>query len=138
MKLLTKETDYAIRALMELAKGDGKFLSAREIAEAQGMPYQYIRKILQVLIKEKIVISREGGRGGFKLQVGSEKIKVSDIIRLFQGEIQLLECMFRKKICEQRPTCVLRKNIQKIEQLVEKEFDGVTIGGLLTEMGELS
>jgi Rrf2 family cysteine metabolism transcriptional repressor len=138
MKLLTKETDYAIRTLIELARKRENYLSARDIAKAQNMPYQYIRKILQVLIKENLVISREGGRGGFILKVRPDKIKVSDVIKLFQGNIQLMECMFRENVCSYRPTCILRKNIQRIEQMVIKEFGNITVSGLLADMKDVS
>ena len=40
MKLITKNTDYAIRALMVLAKHKGEYVSAREIAGEEKLPYQ--------------------------------------------------------------------------------------------------
>jgi predicted ArsR family transcriptional regulator len=67
MKLITRNTDYAIRALLVLADKEGEYVSAREIAEEQDIPYEYVRKILQELIKEKMVVSKEGGKGGFRL-----------------------------------------------------------------------
>ena len=58
MKLFTKHTDYAIRALLELAGSKDEFLSARQIAKQQRIPYQFLRQILQGLIKNKLVISK--------------------------------------------------------------------------------
>ena len=134
MKLLTKDTDYAIRALLVLAGEEGKYVSAREIAGKQGIPYEYVRKILQKLIKEEFVASREGGKGGFRLSRAPERIKVVSIIKAFQGEIQLSECVFRKKICPKRSLCALRKNIERINGLVEKEFGKMTISGLVRDL----
>lgn len=134
MKLLTKNTDYAIRALLVLAGKDDSYISARDIALEQNIPYQYLRKILQQMIDNGLVVSREGGKGGFKIKKSPLKIKVTDIIELFQGDIVFSECMFRKQLCQNRATCVLRKNIQKIEKLVTKEFGAITIYSLLTEM----
>ena len=51
MKVLTKNTDYAIRALMVLAKDRNNFLSAKKISIGQNIPYQFLRRILQGLIK---------------------------------------------------------------------------------------
>ena len=134
MKLLTKNTDYAIRALLVLASKADSYISARDIAAEQNVPYQYLRKILQQMIDNGLVVSKEGGKGGFKIKKAPSRIKVTDIIELFQGDIVFSECMFRKQLCQNRATCVLRKNIQKIEKLVTREFGVITIHGLLKEM----
>jgi Rrf2 family protein len=136
MKLLTKNSDYAVRALLVLGANKGAYISARDIAKAQNLPYQYLRRILQVLIKEKFVESKEGGRGGVKIVVAPRNIHLTDVIRLFQGNIQFSECMFRHKICQNRSTCVLRKRIGVIEQKVIKELEGITIGTLLRDLGK--
>ena len=109
MKLLTKNSDYAIRALLVLAEKRDSFLSARDIAREQGIPYQFLRKILQELIKNKLVVSREGGKGGFKISKDPNSINIVDVRRVFQGNIQLAECMFRKQLCSNRETCMLSK-----------------------------
>ena len=130
MKLLTKKTDYAVRILAVLTKNKNKFLSAREIARFQNIPYQFLRQILQTLIKHNVVLSKEGGRGGFKLTSNPKKIFVLDIIKYFQGNVMLSECMFRKQLCHNRSTCILKKEINRIEALVEKEFAHISIAKL--------
>jgi len=135
VKLLTKNTDYAVRALMALATSGDRFISAREISKKQDLPYQYLRRILRELIKNRIVLSREGGGGGFMLKMSPEKLYLVDIIKIFQGNIQLSECMFRNRICNKRSGCVLRKRINKIEKKVIAEFSGITIKTLLQDMG---
>lgn len=134
MKLITKNTDYAIRALMVLGAYPGQYVSARQVSREQGIPYQYVRKILQKLMQESMVSSRDGGNGGFTLKLPPRKLKVTDIIRVFQGNIQLSECMVKDKLCPRRPGCVLRKNIMRIEKIVEKEFSNITLESMLKEM----
>ena len=131
MKFLTKNTDYAARALIVLAGHRGEYISARDIAEEQDMPYQFTRRILQELIKKDIVASKEGGRGGVILQRDPEDIKIIELINIFQGEVELFDCMFRDKLCKNRATCVLRHKIQKITEIVKKEFADITIASLM-------
>jgi Rrf2 family protein len=134
MKLITKETDYAIRAILNLAKhGDG-FVASRGIASEEDIPLQFLRRILRTLIKGGLMASKEGVAGGVRLRVAPGKIKLADLIRLMQGDIQLAECMFRKRLCSNRKTCVLRKRIKKIENLVTREFEGMTIRDLLRDL----
>ena len=130
MKVLTKNTDYAVRALLELSFEDERFVSAKEISDRQKIPYEFLRKILNRLIKEKIVISREGGLGGFQLSIAPARIKLTDLIEIFQGEVQLSECLFRDKICPNRRSCVLRQNILQVEKKVIDEFRLITIESL--------
>ena len=131
MKLLTKNSDYAIRALAVLADNKERFVSAREISEKQNIPYQFLRRILRRLILNKLVVSREGGRGGFKINADPKKASIIDVIKIFQGNLQLSDCMFRRKICRNRPHCVLRREIKRVEQIVAKEFEGITLARLL-------
>ncbi|MGD9402409.1 MAG: Rrf2 family transcriptional regulator [bacterium] len=135
MKLLTKDTDYAVRAIVHLARNPDGYQSSREIAKAEGIPLQFLRAILQRLTKEGLIVSREGVRGGVKLKARPRDVRVSDIIRIFQGDIELSECMFRKKLCSNRSTCVLRARIKSIEEMVNREFEKVTIAKLIDDLG---
>jgi Rrf2 family protein len=135
MKLLTKNTDYAVRAVLVLATNPTEFISSRDIAEKQKIPYQFLRRILQVLIKNKVIESKEGVSGGVRILKDASDIKIIDLIALFQGEIELSECMFRKKICENRDACVLRCEIKRIENIVNKEFGELTIKKLMDKTG---
>jgi Rrf2 family protein len=136
MRLITKNTDYAIRALLSLASTPGGVRSAKEISREQGIPYQFLRRILNALIAAKMVTAREGVKGGYSLAGAAAKIKITDVICIFQGEVRLSECLFRSRPCANRATCVLRRQIVRIEGMVQREFQGLTIGGLLKEMRE--
>jgi Rrf2 family protein len=133
MKLLTKHTDYAIRALLILAEHHAEYLSARKISQNEKIPYSFMRKILLELYKAGYIDSREGSKGGFKIKKKPLKINATDLIRLFQGNIQISECMFRKKLCHKKSNCVLRENIKNIELFVENQFKKITIGSLLRQ-----
>ncbi|NTU88274.1 MAG: Rrf2 family transcriptional regulator [Chlorobiaceae bacterium] len=134
MKVLTKNTDYAIRALLSLGAGKGDYRSARAIALEQDIPYQFLRRLLQEMIRHGLVLSKEGAGGGFMLAKAPDDIRVRELIEIFQGRVQVSECMFRKQICANRARCVLRHEILRIEQVVEREFDNITIGKLLRDL----
>jgi Rrf2 family protein len=133
MKLLTKNTDYAVRALIHVAANPGRYIPASEIAKKESIPAQFLKRILQILIAEGFLSSKEGITGGVRLRREPGRISVIDIIRLFRGDFQISECMFRGKLCPNRPTCVLRARIQGIEQKITKEFEGISIADLLKD-----
>jgi Rrf2 family protein len=134
MKVLTKNTDYAIRALLALASKKGSYVSAKSIATEHDIPYQFLRRLLQEMIRHNLIISKDGVQGGFMMQKDPDEITVTELIEIFQGKVQVSECLFRKQICGNRARCVLRHEIMRIEQVVQSEFEKVTIGKLLRDL----
>ncbi len=63
MKVLTKNTDYAIRALLALSAKKGSYLSAKSIATEHDIPYQFLRRLLQEMIRHNLIVSKEGCSG---------------------------------------------------------------------------
>ena len=135
MRLITKETDYAIRAAVALARRPGAFVSSAEISAAEGIPLQFLRRILQRLLKGGLVVSREGVAGGVSLSASPERVRLLDLMNVFQGDVALSECMFRKRICANRGTCVLRRHIKEMEHDLTQQFARISIADLLREQG---
>lgn len=131
--MITKNSDYAIRAIIYLAQQGDRFVPSREIAKKEKIPLIYLRRILQDLIKSKIAISKEGATGGVKLLVDPSDVSVAQVINVIQGKIQMLDCMFRKQICKNRKHCALRKRVMDIEGKVQDEFSKLSIQDLLND-----
>jgi Rrf2 family protein len=134
MKVLNKHTDYAVRALIALGMKPGAVLSARVLSEELAIPYQFLRRILQDLMKNGLVTSKEGAGGGVFLAKEPEGIAIREVIEIFQGHVQVSECMFRKQLCSNRANCVLRHEIMRIEKMVNDEFSKVSIGKLIGDL----
>ena len=134
MKLLTKNTDYAIRALLFLAQRKEAYSSSREIAENNKIPLRFMRRILFVLTQNHFVDSKEGVKGGVRLKKSPKKVPLIEVISVFQGDIQVSECMFRKGICPNKKTCVLHKKLKKIEKVLIREFKALTLQSLLDDL----
>jgi len=130
MKLITKDTDYAIRALMYLGRNIDKFIPSSEISSSERIPKHFLRTILQKLIKAGILVSREGSSGGVMLNKKSEEVCIIDVINIFQGRVQVSDCMFRNKVCPERAKCVIKSKIAAIESRLIKEFESITIHAL--------
>jgi Rrf2 family protein len=137
VKTITKNTDYAIRALMALAERKGQFISAREIASQQKVPYPFLRRILHGLIRSRLIESKEGSGGGVRLLKDPAEIKIVDLIYIFQGGVELADCMFRRKLCPNRSKCVLRTEIKRIEGIVVREFGKMTIQSFIDKTKRL-
>ncbi|MFH1201612.1 MAG: Rrf2 family transcriptional regulator [Candidatus Omnitrophota bacterium] len=131
MKLITRDTDYAIRALCYLAKSKNKVVSVRQLVKALKIPNPFLRKILQVLNKKGVLESYKGLGGGFSLNIPADKILIMDLLEIFQGPFKLNECFLKKIVCPNTRTCALRRKINKIEKYVVRELRSISVGSLL-------
>jgi Rrf2 family protein len=131
MRLITRSTDYAIRAVCYMAKEQKGVVSVTELTRALRMPRPFLRKILQSLTKDGLVRSYKGIGGGFELAVPAGRIRVADIVRVFQGPLALNECFFKKRACPNRRTCPLKKRLDGIARRAEDELGSITVRELI-------
>ena len=131
MKLLTRNTDYGIRALCFIAKANDRVVAVPELVKALKMPRPFLRKILQILTKNGFVRSYKGIGGGFRLAGRPDKLYIVEVAETFQGPMNLNECFFKKIACPGRKTCPLKRKIDKIERYVLTELRSITIGELI-------
>lgn len=131
MKLITRDTDYALRAVCFIARHNREIITTGRLVRELKIPRPFLRKILQVLNKKKILKSHKGRLGGFLLAVPPARLFLVSLIEIFQGPLKLNECFFKKKICPNTDTCSLRRKITHIEKYVIKELNSITIASLL-------
>jgi len=134
MKLITRNTDYAIRALCYIARQEKKeIVSVTRLNKVLKIPRPFLRKILQILNQSGLIHSYKGMGGGFSLAKAPKNISLTALMQIFQGPIRLNECFFKKSICPHIKTCILRKKITGIENYVLQELKSITIATLLEE-----
>lgn len=131
MKLISRNMDYAIRAICYIARQKNEIISVAELVKALKMPRPFLRKILQVLNKKGLLVSHKGKGGGFQLGLPESKIFLLDIMEAFQGPFKLNECTFKKEICPNRKFCWLKNKVDLIEEMVFLELKTVTIKSIL-------
>lgn len=132
MKLITRNTDYAVRAVCFIAKAKNRKVCVSELVDKLRMPRPFLRKILQVLSNKGILRSCKGTGGGFILAKQARCIYLTELLKIFQGPLKLNECFFKKNKCPNEKTCPLRKKISDIEKYVIHELGSITISSLLT------
>lgn len=131
MSLITKDTDYAIRALCFIAKNKGEIVSVRGLVSELKIPGPFLRKILQKLNKKGVLKSYKGKGGGFMLADAPRNISVADLIGAFQGPIKLQEHFFKKGACPNVKRCLLKKKIDEIEKFAVSTLNSIAITALL-------
>jgi len=133
MKLITRDADYAVRALCYIARRKKETVSVRELVLCLRIPRPFLRKILQRLTKSGLLQSLIGKGGGFALSRPADKISVADILGVFQDPGGLNRHVFKKGKCPHIKTCPLKKRLDGIERYVMAELKAVSIAGLIKE-----
>ena len=87
MLRLSKKSDYALMSMKHLAarSDGGASSSAREISEAYDIPLELLAKVLQRLVRARLLVSVQGTRGGYRLARHAAMISVADVIQDFSG-----------------------------------------------------
>ena len=130
MKLITKDTDYAIKSLCAIAEVN-RIVSVPELVEILDIPRPFLRKILQTLHKKGFLISVKGHGGGFKTGISLSEITLSDMMHVFQGPLELNDCLLHKDACPDIKNCLLRKKISGIEKKMTEKIKSITLESLV-------
>ncbi len=117
MLKLTKKTDYGLIALRHLAVSPRGTASAKEIADAYGIPLPLLAKVLQKLTRSKLTQSVAGTNGGYKLARDAGSISALEVIRAIDGPIILTSC-FTEHGCDQSDRCTVREPLRQVHEAI--------------------
>ena len=130
---LTKKADYGLIAMRYLAENGVSASSAKDIAEAHGIPPELLAKILQKLVKARLLTSHHGTNGGYKLARAAREISALEVIKAIEGPLFITSCVTRTgEECGHTSRCTVREPLRKVSQSIEEVLSKITIG----DMGE--
>ena len=84
---LSARVDYALRAVIELARGGGSPITADRIARAQEIPPKFCESILLQLRRGGIVYAQRGPEGGYWLAKPAPTLTLIEIIEVIDGPL---------------------------------------------------
>lgn len=116
---------------MELAKNYGKeCLSTKVVAVKQDIPLVFLTKILNILIKGGLVVSRRGSSGGIMLAKHPSEITLREVVEIMEGPFALNACLSEAGQCARKPHCKVHQVWYRAQDAMLKELD-VTLDNLL-------
>jgi Rrf2 family protein len=103
--LLSVTAEYALRAVLVLARDPDRPMRADEVAAAIGAPRNYLAKTLNALAKAKITTSARGPNGGFMLAISADTLTVGDVAAVFDASVPRRMCLLRDQLCDPANPC---------------------------------
>ena len=136
MLKINRQTDYAVRVVLALAKrGEDIRLSTAEIQQEMLIPPALMTRIVAQLAREGLVNTYPGRDGGLMLPRPASQITLKDIVEAFEGPILLSECLQAKgeDDCPFRSNCPVRSKWGRVQVAMLREMASITFEDLVKE-----
>ena len=142
--MLSQKARYALRALVELARGEGARLTAGGLALRADAPRKFLEAILLELSRNRLVTSRRGKFGGYTLARPASEISFAAVIRVVDGPLALAPCVspalnYRKcDDCPDRDLCTLREALLRARDATAEVLEGYTLADAGASVAQLA
>jgi Rrf2 family protein len=135
MLRLSKKADYALLSMRHLAaNADRGAVSARELAEAYDIPSELLAKVLQKLVRARLLASHQGIRGGYGLGRSADAISVADVIQAVDGPLTVTACSEGDHSCDQYSKCNIRDPLWRIKDRIVSALAATSVAELAVDM----
>src|SRR5579872_1419143 len=134
MLKLTKKADYALMAMKHLADhAQQGSASAKDVADAFGIPPEALAKILQRLAKAGLLQSQHGTNGGYTLARAAHTISAFEVIQAIDGPLFITSCVTTRGECGKTDRCNIREPLRKVNESIEAVLRRIKISHMREE-----
>ena len=130
--LIKKETEYATFGLIALAKHGDSFSDVRVIAKRDKIPAEHLSKIFQKLNRAKLIESRTGPSGGFRLKKDPRHINFLEIMQAVQKK-NVIRCYAGDSEYCKHPNCKFKKIVLGLEENIDKHLSKISLYDLINK-----
>lgn len=127
---------YAFQAMLYIAfhHSDDHNIELKIIAEKQEIPKHFLSKILQMMVKENLLLSMKGPTGGFRLNRNPEEIYLIEIVEATDGLDVFNQCGIGFKKCNDDKPCPIHNDFKKIRGQVKKLFETTSLKQMVEDV----
>jgi Rrf2 family nitric oxide-sensitive transcriptional repressor len=129
---LTLHADYSLRVLLYLATYPERPVSTAEVSEAYGISKHHLVRVVQSLGRHGYVEIRPGRSGGVLLAKLPSAIKLGEVVRRMEPDLNLVECFEpARNTCPILPVCGLRHALQDAINAFMAVLDKLTLADVM-------
>jgi len=129
-----KKTGYGLLALQYMAKNGGQnVITVREIAGFYNISQTLLAKILQSLVRHKLVESVQGAQGGYILKHPAEAITLVQVMEAIEGPLHVTDCYNINTCCSHNERCNLRKKFAPVQNGIKEQLNRITLAEFFKE-----
>jgi len=126
---LKKFTDNAFRVLIFAANHQDRLVNITEIAETCDIPRNHLTKVIHTMSKQGLLETIRGKGGGVRLSRPAKDITVGSVVRLMEGDSDIVEC-FQPR-CPIVPVCKLRSILNQGHNALLSSLEDHTLADIV-------
>ncbi len=107
--------------------------SAKDVADAYGIPPEALAKILQRLAKAGLLHSQHGTNGGYTLARSAHTISAFEVIQAIDGPLFITSCVTIRGECDQTDRCNIREPLRKVNESIEAVLKRIKVSHMREE-----
>lgn len=130
--MFSQTIEYALRAMIALTASDGSPTTTKRIAETMKVPASYLSKVLQSLVRARLVRSTRGLRGGFVLASAADQITMLDVVNAVSPIRRIKSCPLDLD-SHSAELCPLHRRLDFAMSQVEDAMRTTTLAELISE-----
>jgi Rrf2 family protein len=139
---LSLRGEYALRALVVLGQNYGpEVVRIQTISDQQNIPKRFLEQILNDLRTARLVESKRGVAGGYRLALPPEKIHLSTVVRHIEGALAPISCVserfYEKCTCPDENTCGIRSVMKDVREAILKILENTTVADVCQRVRDL-
>lgn len=136
--MFSKTSEYAIRALSILARYPlDQYVLVGTLASASDLPHHYLSKILQNLVRMKVLESRKGSKGGFRLARDPNEVTLYEIVNAIENLGKERYCLLGEVECTDERACPLHEFWVRQHDHYLTTLQNTTLGDMVKFDGRL-
>ena len=121
-----------MRSMVALAAGDGSPMTTRQIAETMKVPQSYLSKVLQSMVRARLVHSTRGLKGGFVLARSRGDVNMMEILNAVSPYKRIETCPLDIE-GHSSQLCPLHRRLDAAMAMVQDAFEGTTLAEILSD-----
>lgn len=135
--MFSKACEYGIKASIFIAINsyEGKRVSPKEIAKEINSPQAFTAKILQALVRHKVINSVKGAYGGFEVNKNELKhIKLSQIVKAIDGDNIYNGCGLGLEKCDENHPCPVHEKFKNVRDELKNMLENTSLEDLALDI----
>lgn len=133
--MLPKTAEYALRAVVWMARNPGIPTPAEVLAKNTKVPRRYLHTVLQELARGGLVTSRSGPGGGYLLAKATKSMTILDVVNAVAPLERIRRCPLGLR--SHTRLCPLHRELDDVYAASEKALARVTIAQLLNSTSDI-
>lgn len=130
---ITRQTEYAIRTIVELASAArGELLTTKSISQHQEIPEVFLKKTIQLLANAGLITTQRGNQGGVRLAIPAADINIADIVAAVEGKLAINVCLSAAYACPNKLLCRVRDILERAQTALLAELSRDSIADIVS------